>query len=372
MYLDSCAVEALKAVIKREKSSLMQSMSLAGGWDLLSMPETYMEGVLLLARAIVKHPQSLDFAVFTKVAPLLHHGDDKQKLTAMALFSGLLATESTYITLKKQYILGHLKNWHVDPSPTVRWLGLLGLGNAALHLQKKKEVKALLTEILETFNDPEEKVILMAFEAATKIVTRHKHKGHLGTEFVKIAKQLHPFLADERDKICGSATELFGDLLKALNGKDKSLMQEQVLSSMVPLLLNLQQQHSDVIKSCTDTLQECKVFLGWTLNDNQESWDTICEHLVEQYPGRLWSFLHQAQEYLRSPRETSRRAAGIFIDFLFQHMENSLVQKEAMGLLQSVHTVASVTTEEVERVCRHYPARCAMSCCFLCSWGFAV
>ncbi|KAH1186596.1 hypothetical protein KIL84_019345, partial [Mauremys mutica] len=373
----SCAVEALKAVIKREKSYLMQSVSLAGGWDLLSMPETYLEGVLLLARAIVKHYRSLDFAVFTKVSPLLHHGDDKQKLTAMALFTGLLSTESTYVTLKKQYILGHLKNWHIDPSPTVRWLGLLGLGNVALHLQKQKEVKALLSDILETFNDPEEKVILMAFEAATKIVTRHKHKGHLGTEFVKTARQLHPFLADERQKICCAATELFGDLLRALNRKDKSLMQEQVLSSMVPLLLNLQQQHPDVIKSCTDTLQECKVFLGWTLNDNQESWDTLCEHLIEQYPGRLWSFLHQAQEYLRSPWTSSGRAAGIFIDVIIQHMEYSLVKKEAMDLLQcalmslpleselSIQTVASIGTEEVEQVCRPYPPPCAMACCFL-------
>ncbi|XP_026512646.1 maestro heat-like repeat-containing protein family member 6 [Terrapene carolina triunguis] len=365
----SCAVEALKAVIKREKSSLMQSVSLAGGWDLLSVPETYLEGVLLLARAIVKHHRSLDFAVFTKVSPLLHHGDDKQKLTAMALFTELLSTESTYVTLKKQYILGRLKNWHIDPSPTVRWFGLLGLGNVALHLQKQKEVKALLTDILETFNDPEEKVILMAFEAATKIVTRHKHKDHLGTEFVKTARQLHPFLADERHKICCAAIELFGDLLRALNRKDKSLMQEQVLSSMVPLLLNLQQQHPDVIKSCTDTLQECKVFLGWTLNDNQESWDTICEHLIEQYPGRLWSFLHQALEYLRNPWTSSGRAAGIFIDVIIQHMEYSLVEKEAMDLLQCV---ASIITEEMERVCRPYPAPCAMACCFLCSCGFAV
>ncbi|XP_034631322.1 maestro heat-like repeat-containing protein family member 6 [Trachemys scripta elegans] len=365
----SCAVETLKAVIKREKSSLMQSLSLGGGWDLLSMPETYLEGVLLLARAIVKHHRSLDFAVFTRVCPLLHHGDDKQKLTAMALFTELLSTESTYLTLKKQYILGHLKNWHIDPSPTVRWFGLLGLGNVALHLQKQKEVKALLTDILESFNDPEEKVILMAFEAATKIVTRHKHKGHLGTEFVKTARQLHPFLADERHKICCAATELFGDLLRALNRKDKSLMQEQVLSSMVPLLLNLQQQHPDVIKSCTDTLQECKVFLGWTLNDNQESWDTICEHLIEQYPGRLLIFLHQAQEYLRSPWTSSGRAAGIFIDFIIQHMEYSLVEKEAIDLLQCV---ASITTEEMERVRRPYPAPYAMACCFLCSCGFAI
>uniref|UniRef100_K7FRQ0 Maestro heat like repeat family member 6 n=1 Tax=Pelodiscus sinensis TaxID=13735 RepID=K7FRQ0_PELSI len=240
-----CTVEALKAVMKREKYSLMQSVSLAGAWDLLSMPETYLEGVLLLARAILKHHRSLDFAVFTKVAPLLHHGDDKQKLTAMALFTGLLSTESTYVTLKKQYILGHLKNWHVDPRPAVRWLALLGLGNVALHLQK------------------------------------------------------------ERHKISCAAAKLLGDLLRALSGKHKSFMQEQVLNSMVPLLLNLQQQHPDVIKSCADTLQECKALLGWTLNDKSF-------FQAEWYPERLWSFLHQAQEYLRSPCASSRRAASIF------------------------------------------------------------
>ncbi|XP_025040139.2 maestro heat-like repeat-containing protein family member 6 [Pelodiscus sinensis] len=365
----SCTVEALKAVMKREKYSLMQSVSLAGAWDLLSMPETYLEGVLLLARAILKHHRSLDFAVFTKVAPLLHHGDDKQKLTAMALFTGLLSTESTYVTLKKQYILGHLKNWHVDPRPAVRWLALLGLGNVALHLQKKTEVRALLNDVLETFNDPDEKVILMAFEAATKIVNCHKQKDHLDTEFVKIAGQLHPFLADERHKISCAAAKLLGDLLRALSGKHKSFMQEQVLNSMVPLLLNLQQQHPDVIKSCADTLQECKALLGWTLNDKSESWDSICEHLAEWYPERLWSFLHQAQEYLRSPCASSRRAAGIFIDVIIQHLENSLLQKEAMDLLQGG---ASIATEEVKRICSPFPVPCAMACCFLCSCGFAV
>ncbi|XP_074839248.1 maestro heat-like repeat-containing protein family member 6 [Carettochelys insculpta] len=365
----SCAVEALKAVVKREKSSLMLSVSLAGGWDLLSMPDTYLEGVLLLARAIVEYHHSLDFAVFTKVAPLLHHGDDKQKLTAMALFTGLLSTESTYVTLKQLYILGHLKNWHIDPSPTVRWLALLGLGNVALHMQKKKEVKALLTDILETFDDPDEKVILMAFEAVTKIVTCQKQKAHLNTEFVQIARELHPFLTDERRKISCAAGQLFVDLLQALSGKDKSLLQEQVLSSMVPLLINLQQPCPDVMKSCANTLQECKVFLGWTLNDNQESWDAVCHQLVEQYPDRLWSFLQQAQEYLRSSRASTRNAAGIFIDIIIQHLENRLVQKEGMNLLQCG---ASITTEEVERVFRLYPEPCALTCCYPCSCGFAI
>uniref|UniRef100_A0ACB8FJ57 Uncharacterized protein n=1 Tax=Sphaerodactylus townsendi TaxID=933632 RepID=A0ACB8FJ57_9SAUR len=85
----SCAVEALKAVIKREKNSWMCFVSLAGGWDLLSSSENYLEGVLLLARSIVKHYRGLDYAVFTKVIPLLHHGDDKQKLTAMAFFTAV-------------------------------------------------------------------------------------------------------------------------------------------------------------------------------------------------------------------------------------------------------------------------------------------
>ncbi|XP_053161052.1 maestro heat-like repeat-containing protein family member 6 isoform X6 [Hemicordylus capensis] len=249
----SCAMEALKALVKREKSSQTCFTSLAGSWDLLSSPENYIEGVLLLAKAIVKHHRGLDYAVFTKVIPLLHHGDDQQKLTAMAFFTALLSSESTYKVLQKHYILGLLKNWQNDSNPTYRRLSLHGIGNVAHHLQT------------------------------------------------------------DRSKVCCAANRLFQDLLKNLDTKDKPLMQDQVLAMIVPLLLSLQDQHPEVAKSRRDSLKECRAFLGWTTNDNLDSWNVICKHLVEDHRGTLQNFLYQAQDYSHSARPSTRIAATMFI-----------------------------------------------------------
>ncbi|XP_062983524.1 maestro heat-like repeat-containing protein family member 6 [Elgaria multicarinata webbii] len=327
----SCTMEALKALVKREKTPQTCFTSLTGSWDLLSSPENYLEGVLLLARALVKHHRGLDYAVFTKVIPLLHHGDEKQKLTAMAFFSALLSSESTYAVLQKHYILGLLKNWQSDSNSTYRWLSLHGMGNVARHQQNKKEITTLIQSILQSFNDPDEKVTLTAIEVITKIVAQHKNNVNI---FVKIAKQLQPLLADERSKVCCAANRLFQDVLKNIDGKEKSPLQDQVLASIVTLILNLQDSHLDVAKCRRDSLKECKIFLGWTSNDNQDSWNTICKHLVKEHPGKVRSFLDQARDHSQSPQKSSTVAATMFIDSILQLMESSPVPKPEVDLLR--------------------------------------
>lgn len=54
------------------------------------------------------------------------------------------------------------------------------------------------------------------------------------------------FLLQVRDKVCCAANRLFRDLLKNLDMKEKSLMQDQVLTSVVPLLLNMYNPHPEV------------------------------------------------------------------------------------------------------------------------------
>nr|XP_056718119.1 maestro heat-like repeat-containing protein family member 6 [Euleptes europaea] len=365
----SCAVEALKAVIKREKNSWMCFVSLAGGWDLLSSPENYLEGVLLLARAIVKHYRGLDYAIFTKVIPLLHHGDEKQKLTAMAFFTALLSSESTYSVLQKKYIMSLLKNWNTDSNATYRWLSLHGMSNIAVHLQNNKEVTTLILGILQSFNDPDEKVILTAFEVITKIAVTKKNV----MECVKISKQLQPFLTDERVKVCCAANQLFQDLLKNLDLKDKTLMEDQVLNSVVPLLLNTQDQNPEVIKSCRESLKQCKIFLGWTVNDSQDSWNVTCKHLVKEYPGKLRNFLHQAQDYSRNPQRSSITVADMFINTVFGYLESGFVQKEEVDFLREAFSslprekerlIPIVISPKPMKVCRYCPAFLRCFCYF--------
>ncbi|CAI5771884.1 heat-like repeat-containing family member 6 [Podarcis lilfordi] len=298
----SCAMDALKALVKRQKAPQACFTSLTGSWDLLASPENYLEGVLLLARALVKHHHGLDYAVFTKVIPLLHHGDDQQKLTAMAFFTALLSSESTYTVLQKHYILGLLKNWQADSCPTYRWLSLHGMGNVARHLQNKKELSNLLLGILPSFNDTDEKVILTAMEVTNKIVTLHKNNINMNI-FVKIVKQLQPFLADGRPKITCAANRLFQDMIKNLDVKEKAALQDQVLNSIVTLLLNLQDPHLTAAK-------------------------------VKEHPGKLRNFLDQAQDYTQSPQMYTRNAATMFIDSILEHLDSSPLQKSEVDFLR--------------------------------------
>ncbi|XP_044284886.1 maestro heat-like repeat-containing protein family member 6 [Varanus komodoensis] len=364
----SCAMEALKALVKREKTPQTCFTSLTGSWNLLSSPENYLEGVLLLARALVKHHRGLDYAVFTKVIPLLHHGDATQKLTAMAFFTALLSSESTYTVLQKHYILGLLKNWQSDSSSTYRWLSLHGMGNVARHLQTKKEIATLILSILQSFNDGDEKVTLTAIEVITQIIKQHKNNVNI---CVKIAKQLQPLLVDERSKVCYAANKLFQDVLKSLDMKDKSTMQDQVLASIVALMLNLQDPHLDVAKSRRDSLKECKTFLGWASNDNQDSWNMICRHLVKEHPGKLRSFLDQAWDHSQCPQKSSRVAATMFIDTIFQLMESSPVPKSEVDFLKQAFSSFPSEKQrpvsvilETEKAHRYCPDLFRCSCYF--------
>ncbi|XP_016847787.2 maestro heat-like repeat-containing protein family member 6 [Anolis carolinensis] len=359
----SCTMETLKALVKRETTSRACFASLTGSWDLLSSPENYLEGVLLLARALVKHHRGLDYAVFTKVIPLLHHGDDKQKLTAMAFFTALLSSESTYTVLQKHYSLGLLKNWLADSSATYRWLSLHGMGNVAHHLQSKKEFTTLILSILPSFDDSDEKVALTAMEVITKVMVQQKINVNL---YVKITKQLQPFLADGRNKVSCAANKLFQDILKNIDAKDKYAMQDQVLTAIVTLMVNLQELNLDVAKSRMDSLHECKVFQGWTTNDNEDSWDMVCKHLVKEHPGKLRRLLNQAQHYRQSPQKSSRSAATIFIDTILHHMESSSMQKTEVDFLKQAFSSFPLEKQcpvvlEPEKVCRFCPAlfRCS-------------
>lgn len=53
---------------------------------------------------------------------------------------------------------------------------------------QKSELQAIYTEILDSFNNPSEKVFSMAFGAIARIVTDCKSKDRRGVEFVKIAR----------------------------------------------------------------------------------------------------------------------------------------------------------------------------------------
>ncbi|CAM4493299.1 unnamed protein product [Lepidochelys olivacea] len=371
-HVSSCAVEALKVLLIRDRKEIVLPwMEKVGGWDLLSTAEGYLEGVLLLARAMVTHASHHLSGLLANTIPNLRTEDEEKTLTAIAFFTGLLRSKSVTKLLPRRTILCRLEEWRIDPRPTVRWLSLHGLGNMALHQQKVKQLQALLPAILVGLNETHERLVEEAITALGSILRHHRDRVNISSICVRIAKTLRPFLDDPRDKVRSSAIGLFGNLLRGLNLKSKSIMQEQVLSSLVPLLLLLHDQDQEVVESCEWTLARCNDFLGWKLleeiftmahYDNQQALCNVCKHLVQQYSGRIHEFLFQSQHYLKSGQAPVRRAASMFTGFIVHHMDASRMSEGDMSSLlsalsdslldpePSVCSVASVSIQQVKQV----------------------
>ncbi|MBV95245.1 Maestro heat-like repeat-containing protein family member 6, partial [Eschrichtius robustus] len=90
--------------------------------------------------------------LFADLLPQLRSAKDAQRLTAMAFFTGLLQSRPTARLLREEVILERLCAWQGDPEPTVRWLGLLGLGHLALN--RGKLVLQSLVPLLLRLYDP--------------------------------------------------------------------------------------------------------------------------------------------------------------------------------------------------------------------------
>nr|XP_025044737.1 maestro heat-like repeat-containing protein family member 6 isoform X2 [Pelodiscus sinensis] len=368
----SCAVDALKAMLIRDRNEIVLPwMEKVGGWDLLSSAEGYLEGVLLLARAMVTHASHHLSGLLANSIPNLRTEDEEKTLTAVAFFTGLLRSQSVTKLLPKRSILGRLEEWRTDPRPTVRWLSLHGLGNMALHPQKAKQLQALLPALLGGLNETHERLVGETIAALGSVLRHHKGRVNIGSISVQIAKTLRPFLDDDRDKVRSSAIGLFGNLLSGLNLKSKSTMQEQVLGSFVPLLLHLYEQDQKVAESCEWTLARCNDFMGWKLleeiftmahYDNQQALCNVCRHLVRRCSGRVHEFLSQSRHYLKSEQAPVRRAASMFTGFIVHHMDGSrMSQGDIVSLLRalsdslldpepSVCSVASVSIQQVKQV----------------------
>ncbi|XP_008581298.1 PREDICTED: maestro heat-like repeat-containing protein family member 6 [Galeopterus variegatus] len=299
----SCAVEALKALLTGDGCRMVVTcMEQAGGWRRLVGAHTHLEGVLLLASAMVAHADHHLRGLFADLLPRLRSADDPQRLTAMAFFTGLLQSRPTARLLREEVILERLRTWQGDPEPTVRWLGLLGLGHLVLNRGKVRHVSPLLPALL----------------------------GALG----------------EGDAVRASAVGLLGTLVRRGRGGLRvglrGPLRKLVLRSLVPLLLRLHDPSRDAAESSEWTLARCNQALRWGLleemvtvahYDSPEALSCVCHRLVQRYPSHIPSFLSQTQGYLRSPQDPLRRAATVLIGFLVHHASPNRINQDLLDSL---------------------------------------
>ncbi|XP_025250353.1 maestro heat-like repeat-containing protein family member 6 [Theropithecus gelada] len=372
----SCAVEALKALLTGDGGRMVVTcMEQAGGWRRLVGAHTHLEGVLLLASAMVAHADHHLRGLFADLLPRLRSADDLQRLTAMAFFTGLLQSRPTARLLREEVILERLLTWQGDPEPTVRWLGLLGLGHLALNRRKVRHVSTLLPALLGALGEGDSRLVGAALGALRRLLLRPRAPVRLLS--VELGPRLPPLLDDTRDSIRASAVGLLGSLVRRGRGGLRlglrGPLRKLVLQSLVPLLLRLHDPSRDAAESSEWTLARCDQAFCWGLleemvtvahYDSPEALSHLCHRLVQRYPGHVPNFLSQTQGYLRSPQDPLRRAAAVLIGFLVHHASPGYVNQDLLsslfqdlGRLQSdpepaVAAAAHVSAQQVAMLAR--------------------
>ncbi|XP_053516843.1 maestro heat-like repeat-containing protein family member 6 isoform X3 [Artibeus jamaicensis] len=325
--------------------------------------------------AMVAHADHHLRGLFADLLPQLRSADDAQRLTAMAFFTGLLQSWPTTRLLREEVILERLRAWQGDPEPTVRWLGLLGLGHLALNRGKVRHVTVLLPALLGALGEGDARLVGAALGALRRILLQPRAPVRcLSTE---LGLRLPPLLDDARDSVRASAAGLLGTLVRRGQGGLRvglrGPLRKLVLKSLVPLLLRLHDPSLDAAESSEWTLARCDRALRWGLleevvtvahYDSPEALSHICHRLVQWYPSHVPSFLSQTQGYLRSPEDPLRRGAAMLIGLLVhhsspRHISSDLLDSlfQGLGQLQSdrelaVVAVAQVSSQQVALLAR--------------------
>ncbi|XP_055482625.1 maestro heat-like repeat-containing protein family member 6 [Psammomys obesus] len=367
----SCTVEALKALLSGDGGRMVVTcMEQAGGWRRLVGAHTHLEGVLLLASAMVTHADHHLRGLFADLLPRLRSANNQQRLTAMAFFTGLLQSQPTARLLREEVILERLRTWQGDPEPTVRWLGLLGLGHLAMNRGKIRHVNTLLPVLLRALGEGDARLVGAALGALRRILLQPGAPVRLLSS--ELRPRLPPLLDDARDSVRASAVGLLGTLVRrgqrGLRLGLRGPLRKLVLQSLVPLLLRLHDSSQDAAESSEWTLARCDRALRWGLleemvtvahYDSPEALSRVCHCLVQRYPSHVQYFLSQTQGYLRSPQDALRRAATVLIGFLVYHASPNGVSQDLLdslfqdlGQLQgdpesSVSSAARVSAQQV-------------------------
>ncbi|XP_014118386.1 PREDICTED: maestro heat-like repeat-containing protein family member 1, partial [Pseudopodoces humilis] len=244
------AVSTLQAALVRAGGSeVVREVGNSGGWELMGIPERHHEGIALLAGAMARLMGPRLPPIVRSLIPILGSVFECQRVTSTAFLAELLSHRVVTDLILLEPILESLRPLEKDPSVLVRILALRGLGNAASGSPEKLRAHASrilgsLVAGLDDRDDPDNLLALESMEGIPKIL-EHLEERDERSELLRVAVRIRPFFDSERRELRRCSILLFGNLSRSSHSQ---LFRDQILNSLVPLLLHLQDPQPDVVK----------------------------------------------------------------------------------------------------------------------------
>ncbi|XP_054390286.1 maestro heat-like repeat-containing protein family member 7 isoform X7 [Pongo abelii] len=262
-----------------------------GGWELMEQVESHHRGVALLARAMVQYSCQELCRILYLLIPLLERGDEKHRITATAFFVELLQMEQVR-RIPEEYSLGRMAEGLSHHDPIMKVLSIRGLVILARRSEKTAKVKALLPSMVKALKNMDGMLVVEAVHNLKAVFKGRDRKLMDSAVYVEMLQILLPHFSDAREDVRSSCINLYGKVVQKLRAPRTQAMEEQLVSTLVPLLLTMQEGNAKV-------------------NTHQDS---------------AFIFLSQSLEYAKNSRASLRKCSVMFIGSLVPCMESIMTE----------------------------------------------
>ncbi|XP_051871929.1 maestro heat-like repeat-containing protein family member 1 isoform X2 [Pristis pectinata] len=345
----SCSVHALRAMLSRSQNEeLLQFVKEEEVWELMKSPETHHQGVTILARAMARHSTSHLSSIVERLEPVLTAPYEGQRVTVTAFFAELLNHRVTSDLLLTDVLISSLLRCLVDVSALVRMLSIRGLGNAAdgaagkVHKYSTRLLSAMIAGMDEK-DDPDDRITLESMSGLSKVLAQLE-ENNVQPILINIALRIRPFFEKDEDRVRAAAFTVFGNLSRFGDGESKADFLEQVHSSLVSLLLHLNDSSEEVVKACKfalrligplmgsdnvsamfqkHLLEEANLHYGEFIND-------LAKHIISSFPEKINFYIMGNVSFFKSTRPEIRGNAVMFTGFLLGNLSQTELQSVSL------------------------------------------
>ncbi|XP_008581447.1 PREDICTED: maestro heat-like repeat-containing protein family member 7 isoform X2 [Galeopterus variegatus] len=319
-----------------------------GGWELMGQAENHHRGVSLLARAMVRYSCQELCRILYLLIPLLERGDEKHKITATAFFVELLQMEQVR-RIPEEYSLGRMAEGLDHRDPIMKVLCIRGLVILAHRAEKTAKVQALLPSMVKGLKSVDGMLVVEAVHDLNTIFKGQDRKRTDSSVYVEMLQVLLPHFSDSREDVRFSCISLYGKVVQKLRSPCTQAMEEQLINTLVPLLLIMQEGNAKVSQKCVKTLFRCSCLMAWELPKraySRKHWDNrprtvakICKYLVNTHQDSIFTFLSQSLDYAKNPRASLRKSSVMFIGSLVPCMESIMTEDHLNEVKAALETL---------------------------------
>ncbi|XP_011238866.1 maestro heat-like repeat-containing protein family member 7 isoform X4 [Mus musculus] len=347
-----------------------------GGWELMGQAESHYRGVSLLARAMVHYSCQELCRILYLLIPLLERGDERHKITATAFFVELFRMEQVR-RIPEEYSLGRMVEGLSHRDPIMNVLSIRGLVILACKSEKMAKVQSLLPSMVKSLKNMDGMLVVEAVHDLKRIFKGQGKKLTDSAVYVEMLQILLPHFTDAREMVRASCINVYGKVVKKLQTPRTQAMEEQLTSTLMPLLFIIQEGNAKVSQKCVKTLVCCSSFMNWELPKkaySQKPWDNqqltvtkICKYLVSSHRDNVFTFLNQSLEYAKNSRASLRKSSVIFIGSLVPCMENMMTE-ERLNEVKATLEILRHDPEASVCICAAQAQDQIMATCWRNSW----